>query len=264
MERTDVIVNTFDQAAAPEEAWLKIGDHEFRSRVIVGIEQYDSVPLVRDVLNASGADVFITTVDPDNRRSSLLLMDLDNELPLDRFTWIGTTSFARSKERAVRTARIIRESLGIDILKLDVRGDDNMPDNAQTIEAARELRATGMELMPFILPDLRTAAALEELGCAALRVMASPVASGRGIPEPDLIRAVIDQSGIPVIVEGGLGSANHVALAMELGAAAALVNTALVRAQSPLKMATAMRQAAVAGRLSYESGPMEEVAVLAV
>ncbi|SDZ36527.1 thiazole synthase [Amycolatopsis xylanica] len=248
-------------AEVPDDAWLTIGEQHFRSRVLVGIEQYDSVPLVRDVLNAAGADVFITTVDPDNRRSSLLLMDLENELPLDEFIWIGTTSFARSKKSALRSARILRDSLGIDILKLDVRGDDNLPDNNATVEAAYELRAEGMELLPFILPDLATAQELAKAGCAALRVMASPVASGRGIPDPEAVREVIDHCGLPVIVEGGLGTAGHVALAMELGAAATLVNTALVRAKTPLTMAAAMRQAAVAGRLAFESGPMEEVAV---
>ncbi|MFL6126435.1 HisA/HisF-related TIM barrel protein [Actinophytocola sp.] len=237
--------------------WLEIGDAKFRSRLIVGIEQYESITTVKNVLEATGADVFITTVDPDNRRSSLLLSDLDAVLPLDQFVWIGTTSFARSKEGALRTADILRDSLGISILKLDVRGEDNMPNNRQTVEAAHELRARGWELMPFILPDLETARLLEEAGCAALRVMAAPVASGQGIVDPDAVRAVIEQCRIPVIVEGGLGSAKHVALAMELGAAATLVNTALVRARDPLKMATAMRQAAIAGRLAFESGPMD-------
>ena len=151
------------------EPWLKIGDAKFRSRLIVGIEQYDSVPVVRDILTVTGADVFITTVDPDSRRSSLLLADLDEVLPLDRFIWIGTTSFSRSKESALRTAHILRDSWGISILKLDVRGEDNTPDNRGTVEAAHQLRAEGMELMPFILPDLDTARQLEEAGCAALR-----------------------------------------------------------------------------------------------
>lgn len=239
-----------------EDVWLKIGDATFRSRLIVGIEQYDSVADVKNVLQATGADVFITTVDPDNHRASLLLSDLDAELPLDRFVWVGTTSFSRSKESALRTAEILRDSLGINILKLDVRGHDNMPDNRQTVAAATELRARGMDLLPFILPDLDTARELADLGCAALRVMASPVASGRGIVDPISVRAVIEQCDIPVIVEGGLGSAKHVALAMELGAAATLVNTALVKARDPLKMATAMRHAATAGRLACESGPM--------
>lgn len=241
------------------DPWLKIGDRKFRSRLIVGIEQYDSVSVVRDVLNATGADVFITTVDPDNCRSSLLLTDLDDALDLERFIWVGTTSFARSKESAVRTAQILRDSMGVDILKLDVRGEDNLPDNRATIAAAHELRAAGFDLLPFILPDLETARTLEEAGCVALRVMASPVASGCGILDPDGMKEIIEQAGVPVVVEGGLGSAKHVALAMELGADATLVNTALVRAEDPLKMATAMRHATIAGRLAYESGPMAAV-----
>lgn len=240
-----------------DQPWLEIGQHKFRSRLIVGIEQYDSVQVVKDVLTATGADVFITTVDPDNRRSSLLLTDLDDALSLDRFIWIGTTSFSRSKESAIRTAHILRESWGIEILKLDVRGEDNMPDNKGTIEAAHQLRAEGMDLLPFILPDVATARALQDAGCAALRVMASPVASGRGIVDPDAVRAVIEAVDIPCVVEGGLGTAKHVADAMELGAAATLVNTALVRARDPLKMAEAMRHASTAGLLAYESGPME-------
>ncbi|WIY02213.1 hypothetical protein QRX60_50950 [Amycolatopsis mongoliensis] len=251
------------KVARSEEPWLTIGDAEFRSRLIVGIEQYDSVTDVKNVLEATDADVFITTVDPDSRRSSLLLSDLDEALPLDQFVWIGTTSFSRSKESALRTARILHDSLGIDILKLDVRGEDNTPDNRQTVEAAAELRARGTHLLPFILPDLGVARELVDLGCSALRVMAAPVASGRGIVDPAPIRAIIEQCDIPVIVEGGLGSAKHVALAMELGAAATLVNTALVRAGNPLKMAKAMRHAATAGRLAYESVPMAGDAVAA-
>lgn len=250
---------TYAENTMVDSPWLEVGDAKFRSRLIVGIEQYDDVEVVRDVLETTGADVFITTVDPDSRRSSLLLSDLDQVLPLDRFIWIGTTSFSRSKDSALRTARILRDSLQIGILKLDVRGDDNMPDNRETIEAAYELRSEGMELMPFILPDLHAVRMLEDAGCAALRVMASPVASGRGIVDPTSVRSVIDATELPVIVEGGLGSAKHVALAMELGAAATLVNTALVKANDPLKMAAAMRQAAIAGRLAYESGPMPEM-----
>lgn len=250
------MTTAYSDTIVVDDPWLQIGDAQFRSRLIVGIEQYDSVDVVRDILTTTGADVFITTVDPDNRRSSLLLSDLDAVLPLDRFVWIGTTSFARSKESALRTAEILRDSMGINILKLDVRGEDNMPDNKQTIEAAYELRAQGWELMPFILPDVETACILAAAGCVAVRVMASPVASGQGILDQIAIREIIEQCNIPVIVEGGLGSAKHVALAMELGAAATLVNTALVRARDPLKMAAAMRQAATAGRLAYEAGPM--------
>ena len=164
-------------------------------------------------------------------------------------SWVSSAS-------ALRTAAILRDSWGINILKLDVRGHDHRPDTWQTLEAAYELRALGMELMPFIVPDVEVACLLADAGCVAVRVMASPVASGRGIPDQVAIRRIVEECHLPVIVEDGLGSAKHVALAMELGAAATLVNTALVQARDPLKMAAAMRQAAVAGRLAYEAGPM--------
>lgn len=243
------------------EPWLRIGAAEFRSRLIVGIEQYDSVEVVRDVLQTTGADVFITTVDPDNRRSSLLLSDLDDALDLDGMIWVGTTSFARSREGALAAAHVLRDSLGIEILKLDVRGEDNLPDNRGTVAAAEQLRGEGMELLPFILPEVATALELQELGCAALRIMASPVGSGAGLLDPVALRGVIDAVSVPVVVEGGLGSAQHVAIAMELGADATLVNTALIRASRPLDMALAMRHAAIAGGLAAQAGPMAEPAM---
>jgi thiazole synthase len=238
-----------------QTTWLDVAGHRLRSRVIIGIEQYDSAQAVGEVLVAAGADALITTVDTDNIRPSILLADLADTLPLSDFVWIGTTSFARSAEAAVRTAHVLNGSLGIKIIKLDVRDQDNMPDNELTLAAAEELLTQGtMELLPFIRPDLRAARELERAGCAAIRVMASPVGSGRGIVDVEAVREVIRSVSVPVIVEGGLGSAAHVAQALELGAAAVLVNTALLRVTDRVKLATAMRHAAIAGRLSFEAG----------
>ena len=239
-----------------EDPWLVLDGQMFRSRLIVGIEQYDSVSQVRRVLQASGCDVFITTIDLDQRRSSLLLADLADELPLSDFRWIGTTSFARSAESALKTARMLRDSYGINIIKLDVRSEDNLPDNAATIKVAEILRGEGMQILPFIAPDTGDAWTLEQLGCAALRVMAAPVASGLGIPRPRQLREVIESSGLPVVVEGGLGTAHHVTMAMELGATAVLVNTALVKAARPQLLAASMRHAVQAGLLAYRSGQL--------
>jgi thiazole synthase len=240
---------------AREEPWLTVGKYRFRSRILVGIEQYQSIPLIKQVLQASGADVFITTVDPDGMRSSLLLSDLAEEIPLEAYTWIGTTSFARSADSALRTVEILRRTCGIDVIKLDVRTPDNRPDNAQTIMVAEKLLADGLTVLPFILPDLADAQRLAELGCAAIRIMASPVASGRGIADPRPLQEIIEHSRVPVVIEGGLGTAHHASRAMELGAAAVLVNTALARAASPGLMAAAMRHAVTAGRLAYQSRP---------
>ncbi|AGL18722.1 thiosugar synthase [Actinoplanes sp. N902-109] len=234
--------------------WLDVAGRTVRSRLLVGIEHYDSAEVAGQVLAAAGADVIIVTTDTDNDRPSLLLADLDRAVRLDDFVWIGTTSFARSRAAAIRTAQVLRESMGIDILKLDVRVDTNVPDNAATLEAARELRRSGLELLPFIQPDLRTARELEDLGCAAVRVMAAPIGSDRGIDDPQRLREIIGVLGIPVIIEGGLGRASHVARAMELGAAAVLVNTAVAEAGDKVRMAASMRHAAAAGRLCFESG----------
>ena len=239
----------------PGEPWLTVGRYRFCSRILVGIEQYTSIPLIKQVLEASGADVFITTVDPDGGRSSLLLSDLADEIPLEAYTWIGTTSFARTADSALRTVEILRRTCGIDVIKLDVRTPDNRPDNAQTTAVAERLRADGLTVLPFILPDLATAKHLEDIGCAAIRVMASPVASGRGIPDPAPLRQIIEQASIPVVIEGGLGTAHHASRAMELGAAAVLVNTALAKASDPGLMAAAMKHAVTAGRLAYQSRP---------
>jgi thiazole synthase len=238
------------------EPWLTLGGYGLTSRLIVGIEQYTSPAMVRQVLEATESRVFITTVDPDNRRASLQLSDLAGELPLDEYLWVGTTSFARSADSALRTAQILRDSYGIDIIKLDVRDDDNRPANRATVEVAAKLREQGVTVLPFIVPDEADALDLQMMGCAAVRVMAAPVASGQGVLDPALIRRIIERLSIPVVVEGGLGSARHVTLAMELGASAVLVNTALTVARQPLRMAAAMRLAVHAGRLSYLAGPM--------
>ncbi|SEU37086.1 thiazole-phosphate synthase [Stigmatella erecta] len=239
-----------DGEQSGSEPWLVAGPMKFHSRLILGIEQYVSAELVAKVLTASGCDVFITTLDLEQTRTSLLLSDIDQFVPLDRFNWIGTTSFAHSKEDALKTVRSLRRAHGIEVFKLDVRPADNLPHNAQTVEAAQELLNEGCAVMPFILPDIQVARELERMGCCALRIMAAPVASGRGLVDPKSLRQVLDAVSIPVIIEGGLGSPAQVAQAMEMGAAAVLVNTAVAQAPDPVRMAEAMKHAVLAGRLA--------------
>jgi thiazole synthase len=231
------------------QPWLRIGQRQFHSRLLLGVEQYTEPALVRDVLAASGADVFITTYDLERTRSSLLLSDLDREIDLDTLTWIGTTSFSHSAVDAVGTARQLRATLGLDIIKLDVRDGDNRPDAQATILAAKELLNDGFSLLPFLLPDIDNARVLEGMGCSALRLMAAPVGSYRGLVEPERLRACIDAVDIPTVVEGGLGSPADVTRAFELGADAVLVNTLVARATDPVRMARAVRYGALAGGL---------------
>ncbi|MFD8812052.1 thiamine biosynthesis protein ThiG [Streptomyces sp. NPDC059627] len=236
------------------EPWLCLGERALRSRLILGIEQYTDPKLVADVLRVAACDVFITTFDLEQTRPSLLMSDLDQAVGLDDYVWIGTTSFARSRRDALLTARRLRQSYGIDIMKLDVRPSDNLPDNAQTVTAAAELIAEGFEVLPFILPDPQTAAVLEQAGCAALRIMASPVGSARGIIDEQAVRDTMAAVSVPVILEGGLGTPAQVVRAMELGADAVLVNTAVARAPHPTVLAESMRHAVYAGRLAAGQG----------
>ncbi len=233
--------------------WLRLRTTSFRSRLLVGIEQYQSPQEIADVLRAADADVFITTSDPDKGMSSVLLTDLDEHLSLSTYSWVGTTSFARSKSAALRTARELRESFGIRILKLDVRDDSNTPDVKATIEAAATLLEEGWEVLPLIPPMSSVAVELIDLGVSALRLLAAPVGSGRGITDVSKFRHVIEMASIPVIAEGGIGSAAHVVESMEIGADAVLVNAVILKAADRARMARALRQACDAGRESFAS-----------
>lgn len=241
-------------AAVTTEPWLSVRGREFHSRLILGIEQYTDPALVSDVLRAGACDVFITTFDLEQTKPSLLMSDLDEAVKLDDYVWIGTTSFARSQKDALLTARRLRESYGINIMKLDVRPSDNLPDNDQTITAAAELIADGFDVLPFILPDPATADALEKAGCCAVRIMCSPVASAKGVVDERAVRETMAAVSVPVILEGGLGTPAQVVRAMELGADAVLVNTAVAQAPEPARLATSMRLAVEAGRLAADQG----------
>ncbi|HUN36799.1 MAG TPA: hypothetical protein VMU95_32790 [Trebonia sp.] len=245
-------VCTQDEVFGPDP-WLRIGSVTLRSRLLVGIEQYTDPDLVSSVLEAAGAEVFITTYDQTGSRTSLLLSDLDEAVDLDRYIQVGTTSFATSADSAVRTAHQLRDAFGIDVIKLDVRDGANTPDTEATVVAAKRLLAEDFVLLPFIVPDVNVARELEELGCAAIRLMGSEVASYRGILDPGRISDCIDHLTIPAVVEGGIGTPAHVIAAFELGAAAVLVNTLIAAASDPPGMAGALRLAVLSGGLASRS-----------
>lgn len=242
--------------AGNDAPWIKLHNAEFRSRMLVGIEQYTNPQEIAEVLRAAGADVFITTCDPDRGTSSVLLTDLADHLNLWDYIWIGTTSFARSEQAALRTAAQLQDSWGISVLKLDVRDESNVPDVAATISAAEKLLAEGWEVLPLIPPDVRTAISLQDAGVSALRLMANRVGSGHGIVDVRPFRAVVEAVEVPVVVESGIGSAKHVVQAMELGVDAVLVNAAILHAQNRTAMAAALKAACDAGRASFLAGLM--------
>jgi thiazole synthase len=237
------------------DTWT-LGGRTFRSRIIVGTGKYASLDETRAAIAASGAE--IVTV-------ALRRVDLTSKAPtvldaIDRtkLVLLPNTAGCYTADEAVRTLHLARE-LGMDeLVKLEVIGDPKtlFPDNAATVEAARRLVQEGFKVLPYCSDDLITCKRLEEAGCLAVMPLAAPIGSGLGIRNPHNIRLIIDNIGIPVIVDAGVGTASDAAIAMELGCTAVLMNTGIAAAKKPVLMAEAMRLAVDAGRKAFLAGRM--------
>ncbi len=233
----------------------RIGSRTFTSRLIVGTGKYASFPLMREAIEASGAEVVTVAV----RRLNLDRPDeesLLDHLDRSRITLLPNTAACYTAEEAIRTARLGRE-LGLsELVKLEVIGDQKtlLPDTEALLEATRVLVKEGFVVMPYTNDDPIMAKKLENAGAACVMPLAAPIGSGQGILNPLNIRLVMEAVSVPVIVDAGVGTASDASVAMELGAAGVLMNTAIAGAQDPVKMARAMRLAVEAGRLAYEAG----------
>ena len=241
-----------------EHDGLKIGSHVFQSRLIVGTGKYQSVEQTEQALTASGAEVItvaLRRVELKDRSAGSLM----NLVLSKRWTILPNTAGCYTADEAVRTLRLARE-LGIaDIVKLEVIGDPKTlyPDNEQTLEAAKILVKEGFTVLPYCIDDPIVCRKLEDLGCAAVMPLAAPIGSGLGIQNPTNLRIMRQQlRDATIIVDAGVGTASDAAIAMELGADAVLMNTAIAEAEDSEKMAMAMKLAIEAGRLSYLSGRM--------
>jgi len=247
-------MSTAIQAKSSET--LIIAGREFKSRLIIGTGKYRSYDQMRSAHAASGADMVTVAVRrvPLDRSSESFLDHLDPALQI-----LPNTAGCYSAEDAVRTARLAREALQTDLVKLEVIGDQTtlFPDNEQTLEAARVLVKEGFVVLPYFNDDLIMAKKLIDAGCAAIMPLAAPIGSGLGVQNPANIRIMREQlPDATIIVDAGVGTASDAAVAMELGADAVLMNTAIAEAQDPARMATAMKLAIQAGRLAYLSGRM--------
>jgi thiazole synthase len=235
---------------------FEIGGKVFTSRLIVGTGKYRSFEEMKSAHRESGAEMVTVAVRrvPLDRASESFLDHLDPALAI-----LPNTAGCYTAEEAVRTARLAREALQTDLLKLEVIGDQTtlFPDNEQTLEAARVLVREGFVVLPYFSDDLIVAKKLLDIGCAAVMPLAAPIGSGLGIQNPANLRIMREQ--LPealIIVDAGVGTASDAAVAMELGADAVLMNTAIAEAQSPALMARAMRYGIEAGRLAYLAGRM--------
>ena len=237
---------------------FKIGNYEFKSRLIIGTGKYKDFETMRAAHEASGADVVTVAVRrvPLTRGEGNLLDFIDP----DKYKLLPNTAGCYTAEDAIRYARLAREAGMTDLVKLEVLGDEKtlFPDNEQTLEAAKVLVADGFTVMPYCLDDPIVCKKLEDIGCACVMPLAAPIGSGLGIRNPYNIRIIQESVSCPVIVDAGVGTASDAAVAMELGVDGVLLNTAVAAAQDPIAMATAMKLAVEAGRLAYLSGRMDK------
>ncbi|HYY93697.1 MAG TPA: thiazole synthase [Pyrinomonadaceae bacterium] len=243
-------------AVKPTGETFEIGGRAFRSRLIVGTGKYRSFEEMKGAHRASGAEVVTVAVRrvPLDRKTESFLDHLDPEL-----TILPNTAGCYTAEEAVRTARLAREALQTDLVKLEVIGDQTtlFPDNEQTLEAARVLVREGFTVLPYFTDDLIMAKKLLDAGCAAVMPLAAPIGSGLGVQNPANLAIMREQ--LPdalIIVDAGVGTASDAAIAMELGADGVLMNTAIAEARDSEQMAMAMRLAVEAGRRAYLAGRM--------
>ncbi len=241
-----------------QESW-KIGDYTFHSRLIIGSGKYESFEQNLECAEASGAEMVTVALRRVNFDAAKGPRLLDVVSP-DRFTILPNTAGCYSAEDAITTARMGRELLETDLIKLEVIGDERtlFPDVPATLEAAQILIDDGFTVLPYITDDPVACQRLAAMGCPAVMPLAAPIGSGMGIRNPANLRIILETVEVPVIVDAGVGTASDAAFALELGATALLMNTAIAHAKEPVKMARAMRFAVDAGRLAYESGRMPQ------
>ena len=237
---------------------LRIGEFTFRSRLIAGTGRHRSTAEMMASLEASGAEVVtvaIRRLNLDNPSEPTILDALDPS----RYTVLPNTAGCATVEEALMTARLAR-SMGLpNWVKLEIIPDSKylLPDPIGTLEAAQALIADGFTVLPYIHADPVLAKRLQEAGCATVMPLGSAIGSGRGIHTADEIEIIIEQATVPVVVDAGLAVPSDASQAMEMGASAVLVNTAIARAASPVLMAEAFKLGVEAGRKAYLAGRIE-------
>ena len=232
---------------------LRIADKEFSSRLFTGTGKFSSNELMEEALVASGSELVtmaLKRVDVADKED-----DIMKHLSHDQFNWLPNTSGVRNAKEAVFAAQLAREALETNWIKLEIHPDPKylMPDPIETLKAAEELVKLGFVVLPYIHADPVLCKRIEEVGTQAVMPLGSPIGTNMGVKTDDFIKIIVDQSNVPVIVDAGIGAPSHAAYAMELGASAVLVNTAIAVSDNPLAMAKAFKLAVEAGRMAYEA-----------
>jgi thiazole synthase len=235
------------------DTW-SVGGHVFGSRLLVGTGKYQDFPTMQKALAASGAElvtVAVRRLDLSKKGAESLLEWIPKGMKL-----LPNTAACFTAEEAIRTARLGRELEMGELVKLEVIGDQRtlFPDVEGLVQASKVLVKEGFTVLPYTNDDPVTARKLEDAGCAAVMPLGAPIGSGLGIRNPYNIRIIMETVKVPVLVDAGVGTASDAALAMELGAVAVLMNTAIAGAREPVLMAEAMRDAVGAGRKAFLAG----------
>ena len=232
-----------------------IAGRTFSSRLVVGTGKYPSFQVMKAAHEASGTEmvtVAVRRVDLSATGAASLLSWIDRE----RIFLLPNTAACYTAADAIRTAHLAREAGLSNWIKLEVIGDEKtlFPDNEELLVATRELVKEGFVVLPYTNDDPVVCRKLEDAGAAAVMPLGAPIGSGLGIQNPNNILIIKEQAGVPVIVDAGVGTASDAAIAMELGADAVLMNTAIAGAANPVSMAEAMKHAVIAGRLAFQAG----------
>jgi thiazole synthase len=232
---------------------LIVAGKEFNSRLFTGTGKFSSSQLMEDALLASGSElvtVALKRVDLGNENDDIL-----KHLLHPQFNLLPNTSGVRNAKEAIFAAQMAREALETNWLKLEIHPDPKylLPDPIETLKAAEELVKLGFIVLPYIHADPVLCKRLEEVGTAAVMPLGSVIGSNKGLRTTDFLEIIIEQSKIPVVIDAGLGAPSHAAAAMEMGADAVLVNTAIAVSENPIQMAIAFKMAVEAGRMAYEA-----------
>lgn len=233
---------------------LKIGGRTFTSRLFVGTGKFSSNTLMRDAIAASGSQmvtVALKRIDTGNAEDDMLRHILRPDVQL-----LPNTSGVRDAREAVLAAQLAREAFETDFIKLEIHPDPKylFPDPIETLKATEELAKMGFIVLPYIQADPVLCKRLEEAGTAAVMPLGAPIGTNKGLVTRDLLEIIIEESNVPVVVDAGIGAPSHASEAMEMGADAVLVNTAIAVAGNPVAMARAFAKAVEAGREAFEAG----------
>lgn len=243
----------------PTDETLVLGDFRFNSRLFLGTGKYATYSQMQDALDLSGTECVTVAVRriPENEAAGERFLDF---LDMQRYTILPNTAGCFDADSALRTARLAREMLQTDLIKLEVLGDQKtlLPEPVDTLHATEVLVKEGFTVLVYTSDDVMQAKRLQEAGATAVMPAGSPIGSGQGILNPLNLQLILEQATVPIIVDAGVGQASDVAIAMELGAAGVLLNTAVAAADDPLRMARAVNLACRAGRDSYLAGRMDK------